>query len=98
MCLVISLLNHPGVDVNVQNRSWNATALHKAVGNNHPAIVAQLLSDDRVDCRRKTVNYTTPLMAAIIKGHAECVRILREHGAPEFNSDSSDSDEDFMVD
>ena len=95
--MVILLMNHPGVDLNVQD-AWNATALHWAVDNNHPAIVAQLLSDDRVDCRRKTVNNTTPLMAAIIKGQAECVRILREHGAPEFNSDSSDSDEDFMVD
>ena len=89
--MVVSLMNHRGIDVNVQNR-WNDTALHSAVYNNHPAIVAQLLSDDRVDTSLKDTTYQTvstsitndtPLKAAIVRGRDECVKILREHGAPE---------------
>ena len=80
--MVTALMNHPGIDVNVQNR-YNFTALHKAVINNRPAIVAQLVSDDRVDTSLKTTFYGTPLKAAILHGHDECEKILREHGAPE---------------
>ena len=40
------------------------TALHLAVENCHPAIVAQLLSDDRVDTSLKDDNGRTPLMQA----------------------------------
>ena len=80
--MVTALMNHQGMDVNVQNRD-NFTALHCAVGNNRPAIVAQLVSDDRVDTSLKTY-YGTPLKHAIVlPGRAECVKILREHGAPE---------------
>ena len=80
--IVVSLMNHPGIDVNVQDR-YNRTALHLAVSWNRPAIVAQLVSDDRVDTSLKDCNNCTPLKHAIIVGHAECVKILREHGAPE---------------
>jgi ankyrin repeat protein len=79
---VISLMNHPGIDVNVQNRGkW--TALHCAVFNNHPAIVSQLLSDDKMDASLKDRNNETALKKAIDWGRAECVTILRQHGAPE---------------
>ena len=44
--VVISLMNHPRIDLNVQN-CYNNTALHRAVRYNHPAIVSQLLSDDK---------------------------------------------------
>ena len=82
--MVVSLMNHPGIDLNVQDRSYNYTALHWAVANNRPAIVAQLVSDDRVDTSLKTKysNYTA-LKDAIRWGYHECVKILREHGAPE---------------
>ena len=80
--MVVSLMNHPGIDVNVQNRN-NYTALHWAVTNNHPAIVAQLVSDDRVDTSLKDDDNRTPLKFAIDLVHDECVKILREHGAPE---------------
>ena len=88
--IVVSLMNHPGIDLNVRNRI-NFTALHYAVQNNHPAILAQLVSDDRVDTSLKAkyfdINYTnkrgTPLSIAIDHGYDECVKILREHGAPE---------------
>ena len=83
--MVVSLINHPGIDVNVQNCN-NWTALHYAVGYNRPAILAQLVSDDRVDTSLKTTglfNNYTPLKQAIDDGYAECVKILREHGAPE---------------
>ena len=80
--MVVSLMNHPGIDVNVQDR-WNSTALHRAVDHNHPATLAQLLSDDRVDTSLKDKFNNTPLKYAICKGHHECEKILREHGAPE---------------
>ena len=47
--VVISLMNHPGIDLNVQGGYFNRTALHWAVLYNHPAIVSQLLSDDKID-------------------------------------------------
>ena len=77
--MVVSLLNHPGIDVNVQD-SDNFTALHWAVNNNSPAILAQLVSDDRVDTSLKDQYNDTPLKQAIDMGHAECEKILREHG------------------
>jgi len=50
-------MNHPGIDLNVQDR-YNRTALHKAVWHNRPAIVAQLVSDDRVDTSLKMTTTT----------------------------------------
>jgi ankyrin repeat protein len=80
--VVISLMNHPRIDLNVQDR-WNNTALHWAVLNNHPAIVSQLLSDDKMDASLKDNNNKTALKMEIDWGKAECVTILRQHGAPE---------------
>jgi hypothetical protein len=80
--MVVSLMNHPGIDVNVQGRH-NRTALLWAVRRNRPAIVAQLVSDDRVDTSLKDKFDNTPLKFAILHGRHECEKILREHGAPE---------------
>ena len=80
--VAISLMNHPGIDLNVQGIS-NCTALHWAVHHNHPAIVSQLLSDDKIDASLKDCNNNTALKRAIDRGRAECVTILRQHGAPE---------------
>ena len=81
--VVISLMNHPRIDLNVQDRTFNYTALHIAAGNNHPVIVSQLLSDDKMDASLKDNNNRTALKIAIDREHAECVTILRQHGAPE---------------
>jgi len=82
--ILVSLMNHPGIDLNVQGGWNNQTALHLAVSCNHPAIVAQLVSDDRVDTSLKAkYNIGTPLKNAIVYERPECVKILREHGAPE---------------
>jgi ankyrin repeat protein len=81
--VVISLMNHPGIDLNVQNRTFNVTALHWAVYFNHPAIVSQLLSDDKMDASLKDNHNNTALKYAIDIGRTECVTILRQHGAPE---------------
>ena len=81
--VVISLMNHPRIDLNVQDRTNNFTALHMAVFNNHPAIVSQLLSDDKMDASLKDRDNYTALKYAIDWGKAECVTILRQHGAPE---------------
>ena len=82
--VVISLMNHPGIDLNVQHAGWsNGTALHLAVYHNHPAIVSQLLSDDKIDATLKDDDNKTALKMAIDRGYAECVTILRQHGAPE---------------
>ena len=81
--VVMSLMNHPRIDLNVQDRTDNYTALHYAVANNHPAIVSQLLSDDKMDASLKDNVNNTALKYAIDIGRAECVTILRQHGAPE---------------
>ena len=79
--VVISLKNHPGIDLNVQSRTNNYTALHEAVFNNHPAIVSQLLSDDNINANLKGYNNDTPLKMAIDENHHECVKILQDYGA-----------------
>jgi len=62
--VVISLMNHPEIDLNFQGElKW--TAMHHAVGWNHPAIVTQLLSDERTDSSLKDHIDWTPLMYAI---------------------------------
>jgi ankyrin repeat protein len=81
--VVMSLMNHPGIDLNVQGGYFNNTALHLAADNNHPAIVSQLLSDDKIDASLKDCDNKTALKIAIDRGRAECVTILRQHGAPE---------------
>ena len=81
--VVMSLMNHPRIDLNVQSGYNNFTALHWAVFNNHPAIVSQLLSDDKMDASLKDKYNKTALKIAIVLGRAECVTILRQHGAPE---------------
>ena len=81
--VVILLMNHPGIDLNVQGGLANWTALHRAVYNNHPAIVSQLLSDDKIDASLKDKYNRTALKLAIDRERAECVTILRQHGAPE---------------
>jgi len=58
--VVISLMNHPRINLNVQDR-YNNTALHMAVLNNHPAIVSQLLSDVKMDASLKDNNNRTAL-------------------------------------
>ena len=78
--VVTSLLNHPGIDVNVQDR-WKQTALHYAAGNNHPAIVSQLLSDDNINANLKNDVNSTPLKVAIANYNHECVKILQDYGA-----------------
>ena len=78
-----SLMNPPELDLNVQDRVYNWTALHYAVFNNHLSIVSQLLSDDKIDASLKDNSNRTTLKYAIDREHAECVTILRQHGAPE---------------
>ena len=81
---VISLMKHPGIDLNVQGSNNNWTALHWAVFSNRPAIVSLFLSDDKMDASLKDEYNGTALKIAIDWGHAECVTILRQHGAPEY--------------
>jgi ankyrin repeat protein len=69
-------------DVNTVTNN-GSTALMFAAWNNHPAIVSQLLSDDKIDASLKDNHNKTALKRAIDWGHAECVTILRQHGAPE---------------
>lgn len=88
--MVIALMNHPGIDLNLRACD-NETALHYAVEHNNSATLEQLLSDDRIDSSLKGgsfpvtggEDYKTPLKLAIDRGHDECVKILREHGASE---------------
>ena len=75
-------MNHPKINLNIQN-SIKKTALHHAVLWNHDVIVAQLMSDDRIDSSLKNYDNQTPLKPAIYLRHYKCVNILREYGAPE---------------
>jgi ankyrin repeat protein len=52
-----------------QDRRYNRTALHGAVFNNHPAIVSQLLSDDKMDASLKDRLNRTALKYAIDREH-----------------------------
>ena len=89
--MVTALMQHPWIDLNVQNRD-KETALHRAVYRNHPTIVAQLLSGNiDIDTSLKDKTNATPLMVAIKWNYDECARILREHGAQEGRVDSSES-------
>ena len=84
--VVVSLMNHPGINLNVQGDK-NMTALHVAVHKDRLAILAQLLSDHRIDTSLKDYfngRKRTPLkLAKELGSRDECVKILREHGAPE---------------
>lgn len=80
--MVVSLMNNPGIDVNVLDR-FNYTALHYAVENNHLTMLTYLLSDDRVNNSIKSKTGLTPLMLAIALNRNECAKILRDHGASE---------------
>ncbi len=79
--MVVSLMRDAKqpIDVNVQCRHHNFTALHHAVSKNSPAIVAQLLRDERVDTSLKDQSNRTPLKVAIEFKHDECEKILRKH-------------------
>ena len=78
--VVISLINHPGIDLNVQNR-YKQTALHCAVRYNRPAMLSQLLSDDNINANLKDHGNYTPLKYAIDSNKHECVKILQDYGA-----------------
>ena len=80
--IVVSLMNHPEIDLNVQDQ-FKETALHNAVRHNNLAILQHLLSDDRIDTSLKDSSGRTPLQKAIVQERDECERILREHGARE---------------
>lgn len=77
--VVTVLMNHRGVDLNVQCRISNYTALHYAVLHENPAIVSQLLSDDKIDASLKDDDNYTALQRAIDRGSTECAQILRAH-------------------
>ena len=88
--ILLSLMNHPKIDVNVQDRC-NYTALHLAVFNNHPAIIPRLLfnvwDDSRVaDTTLKDASQNSPLSIAIACGHLECAVILQDYEAAEPSS------------
>ena len=83
MDVVISLMNHPGIDLNVQGGFFNRTVLHEADIKNRAAILAQLLSDEKVNFRLEGRENKTPLKLAIFLERHECVKILKAHGATE---------------
>jgi ankyrin repeat protein len=73
--IVVWLMKHPDIDVNVLD-SNNETALHMAVDRDHPAIVAQLLSDKRVDDSFRNNNGKTALEKAHSYCKLDCFNIL----------------------
>ena len=79
--MVMSLMSHPGIDLNVQG-CGNWCTLHWAVYHNHPAILTQLLRGDKIDCSLKDIRNRTPLEFAKFYERDECVKILRKHLAP----------------
>jgi ankyrin repeat protein len=86
--MVTALMQHPWIDLNVQNDDLKRTALHLAVYINHPVIVAQLLSGD-IDTSLKDNTNATPLTIAIRCNYDECARILRRVDRESSESSSS---------
>lgn len=74
--LVKALMKHPEINLNMQCE-YKSTALHWAVIENNPAIVAQLLSDERIDIWRRNVYGCTPVELAVIR--PECKELLQAH-------------------
>jgi hypothetical protein len=92
LVMVISLMNHRGIDVNFQSCWYGLTALHYAVLDNNPIMVAHLVSDDRVDTSLKDNMFGTPLKLAILHGYKKYAKmILREHRTTMFTESNEDA-------
>jgi ankyrin repeat protein len=77
--MVVLLMNHKDIDVNIQEKHYNTTALHKAIEANYSDIVTQLINDDRVDTSLRNGFNKTPLDVARDLRRIKCAKILREH-------------------
>ena len=77
--MVVLLMNHKDIDVNIQEKHYNTTALHKAIEANYSDIVTQLINDDRVDTSLRNGFNKTPLEVACDLRRIKCAKILREH-------------------
>ena len=77
--MVVLLMNHKDIDVNIQEKHYNMTALHKAIEANYSDIVTQLINDDRVDTSLRNGFNKTPLEVACDLRRIKCAKILREH-------------------
>ena len=91
--VVIALMNTPGIDLNAKGGPLNdGTALHQAVLQSHPDIVAQLRADSRADLNVRDRWHRTPGEIAVMSGHGEIRQMFLQHGAPE-EDDGEDDDE-----
>ena len=84
--IVISLMNHPEIDLNFRWAYDNSTALHLAIFYDQYDIVVQLLSDVRVDTSLKDNENLTPFELALenrLIGEEtnKIIELLRKHGA-----------------
>ena len=69
-----------GVDVNARSEAWGRLPLICAARDNKTNVVEQLLSKG-ADINAKDCEGWTALALASYRGHAECVKVLLEHGA-----------------
>ena len=79
--VVISLLNHPRIDLNVLDRYNDRTALHWAVIRNHPDIVSQLLQAKGINTYITDQNNKTPFdyTASDRKNYKTIIDLFAEH-------------------
>ena len=85
--VVISLMNHPKIDLNVQNDDDKWTALHWAVIRKHLKIVKLLLSGDKIDARLKDYRNKTALDHA--KKGSKIYKYLKSKSTAESNVGSA---------
>ena len=80
--MLISLMNHPDIELNYQHPKTMESALHEAVQYNRPKNVTALLNDDRVDWRLKDKYNDTPLNMAINHKKKWCVKPFHRFKTP----------------
>ncbi len=77
---VVNLLINHGVDINDQQNTAKITPLHAAAERDFREI-AEVLLDQGATMDLKSLTGHTPVVMATLKGHAEMVKLLRDHGA-----------------
>ena len=77
---IVQLLIERGVNINDQENVSRVTTLHLAAERNYLDVVEVLLRQGAA-LDLKTESGHTPVIMAVLNGHADMVKMLRDHGA-----------------
>ena len=77
---IVELLIDQGVDLNDQQNTSKITPLHAAAERDYPD-VAEVLILRGAEIDPKTGSGHTPVVMAVLNGHPDMVKLLRDHGA-----------------